>query len=302
MTSVISITEDFQPIWSADQAFTASFNLFKSKIPEISQLHDTQKSVITGVATDKMVKRMAMIDKALFIANRVRSYATVTRNLELLECVKFTRSYLIRAKDADVLSICDNIYAKASLNITNLGVYCVNPSQVAALQASIADFNDTLSKPRVSKIDAKNATLKLKLLFKEMMNILVQRLDLDIIVFKETNPDFYEKYHIAREIVSRGINTSAILAFAKDKTTTQPLQHVSFTFTPGNNGSNTMTSPNGHALINKKTAKKGRFRVTSMPAGAYTVAITKLGYKQQSITVYIIHNETTAINVELEKL
>ena len=304
--AVISTCDKFLSIWTTNPVFSATYSSFKILIPLIEQNRDAQIVEITGVTTDKNAKKTIMIDKALFVANRVQSYATVAGNNELLENVSYSSSDLKKARDTDVVGICDTIASKANANVAALATYGITAAVITDLQTAITAYSTMISKPRTTRSLTKNATENLAVLFKQFDDLLTKRLDLDIEVFKTSKPDFYSQYQTARIIVSTGGSTSSVLGGATEKETGEPIKNVNFVFTPDNNpqGLKAAVAANGNGQdeVSKKTAEKGKFRIPNLPEGTYLVKIHKLGYKEQTISVNVVSNETTVIEVELEKV
>ena len=52
----------------------------------------------------------------------------------------------------------------------------------------------------------------------------------------------------------------------------------------------------------KKTTEMGQLRIVNMLENTYTATVNKLGYKEQVITFNINSNETTRLNIEMEKV
>ncbi len=292
--------EKYQATWSTNAVFAASYNLWVAKIPLIEQNRDAQITEMTGVTTDTATKRQTMIEKALFIENRLQSLATVSGNAELLESVQYSASGLKKARIADAIGVCNVILSKASANAANLGIYGVTTAMVTDLQAAIAAYSGSLAKPKSAISQIKTATENLAALFKESYILLTKRLDLDIELFKTLKPDFYSQYKTARIIVDAGSGTNYVLGSVIVSGSGAPLKGVTFTFVAENNGlmkaaSNEMPKP-----LVKKSAAKGKFR-TSLTEGIYTVTVAKIGFKEQVIAVTVAKGETTRLNVELEK-
>lgn len=112
-----------------------------AKIPLIEQNRDAQLLETTGITTDKTTKRTSMTDKALFIINRMQSYANVVTNPELLESIKYSASDLKKKRDSDVIGICNIVIAKANANATALATYGVTAkAMITELQAAITAY------------------------------------------------------------------------------------------------------------------------------------------------------------------
>ncbi len=298
--SLSTTVDKYQPTWVANTVFTATYNLFKPKIALIEQNRDAQIINNTGITTDKNTKRAVMVDKALFIINRIQSYATVAANSDLLESTHYTPSDMSKARDTDIVGICDTIVAKATANLANLANYGITQVLITDLQTAITNYAATLAKPRTAKAQTKNATENLTQLFRDTTSLLTQRLDLDIEVFKTTKPDFYSQYWTSRVIIPTSVGTTAVKAEVTSKATGEPVKGVTFSFEPVTNGlAKAMASSNNSPIV-KKSAEKGQFRITNMPEGTYQVTVSKLGYKTQVLNVNVINGETTDLLVELE--
>ncbi|MFA6922680.1 MAG: carboxypeptidase regulatory-like domain-containing protein [Bacteroidales bacterium] len=286
---VRSTDERFQSSWTGNAPFAASHNAFVAIIPLIEQNRDAQIVENTGVTIDKTLKRDTMTDKALFIANRVKSYATVTGNNELLGNVKYTASDMKKARDTDVVGICDTIWAKANANVAALSTYGVTAAMLTDLQAAITAYVAVIPKPRATRTQTKNATENIEMFFKQADDILTKRLDVDIEVFRATKPDFYSQYKTARIILGSGNGLTSVIALALEKNSGIPMKGVNFTFKLDG------------MVVSKKTWIKGHFRLPNLPEGEYTLTVSKIGCKTQILTVDVVNNETTIVRVDMEK-
>ncbi|MFT3739162.1 MAG: PEGA domain-containing protein [Breznakibacter sp.] len=298
---VKGICEKYQSVWAANVVFAATYDLWVAKIPLIEQNRDVQTMETSGVTTDKKSKRAAMVEGVLFIAKRLQSYAHVAGDPEILESVRYSASDMKKARDTDVVGICNAVLTRANANVTALAAYGVTPALISESQAAITAYSATLSKPTAAKAQTKTATENLARLFKEADDLLVKRLDLDIELFKVTDPDFYSQYRTGRIIVSTGKSVAALLGSVTVAGSSETLKGVVFTFSPENGGASKTASVAGAGTLVKKSAQKGNFRILSMPEGAYMVTVKKVGYKDQVVTVYVANGETTSLKIEMER-
>ena len=293
--------ERYQTTWTTNAVFAATYYLWVAKLPLIEQNRDAQIIETTGVTTDKKGKRTVMTDKALFIGNRLQSYANVVGNTEILESVQYTATDMKKARDTDVIGICNAIVTKANANVTALATYGVTAALITDLQTAITAYSATLSKPTAAKAQTKTATENLAKLFKEADDLLVKRLDLDIELFKTSKPDFYSQYKTSRIVIATGGSATALLGSVIAAESGEPLKNVTFTFAPERNSMLKAASANTVDTLVKKSADKGNFRIATMPEGTYTVTVKKIGYKDQVVTVNVATGETTNLKIELVK-
>lgn len=293
---VKSICEKFQTVWTANSAFKATYDLFTEKITLIEQNRDIQIVNITGVTSDKAGKRQAMADKALYVANRLESFARVSSNAELLANIHFTSSTMERARDTDIVGICDLILEKAKLYKASLADYDVTEEDIKTLEESIATYTSVISKPQITKAQLKNATQNIAKGIKAADDLLSTRLDLDVEVFKTSKPDFYSQYHTARIVIPTGRQTVSLSVAVVDKDN-NPVQnvHALITNIPKSNKSKDIINE-----ISKKTGVKGLFRIINLVEGNYNVVFSKLGYVKQSQAFTVVNSETTKLRIVLQ--
>lgn len=298
---VKAVCEKHQATWVANAVFAATYNLWVAKIPLIEQNRDIQIIETTGITTDKKAKRALLTEKVLFVSNRIQSYANVNNNFELLDSVKYTTTDLSRARDTNVVGICNAVLSRATANATALVPFGVTAAMIAEIQTLITSYSATLAKPTATKSQTKTATENITKLIKEADDLLTKRLDLDIELFKVSKPDFYSQYKTGRIVISTGGNITALLGNVTVAGSGEPLKGVTFTFAPENNVMLKATSTAAVDTLVKKSAEKGNFRIPSMPEGSYTVKVRKVGYKDQVVTVNVANGETTTLKIEMEK-
>ncbi len=273
-----AIIDKYNSTWAANTVFANTYGLVTAKIPLIEQNRDAQMVTSKGITTDKNVKRSALTDKALFLVNRIQSYAKTTANNDLYESVHYNQSMFYKGRDTDIAGYCDTIIAKANANLTALATYGVTAALVTDLQTTLTAYAGYIAKPRSVKAQTKNATENLAVLFKDANDILTTRLDLDIEMFKTSKPDFYSQYHTARAIISTSGSATSVKGVVTDKASGEPIKNVTLTFTLASNSLAKSATSAATTEVVKKTAEKGRFRIPSLAEGPYIVTVHKLGY------------------------
>jgi hypothetical protein len=297
MYNVVKDTcETYQTTWSGNAIFANLYELWVAKIPQIEQNRDAQVLVTTGITTGKTDKRAKMTDKALFIINRLQSFGNATNNQELVESIQYSATVINKARDNDAVGICNTVLIKAGEFSGDLVTYGLTTDMLGDLEDAIVEYKTSIAKPKTAISQGKTATENLARLFKEADDLLTKRMDLDIELFKTSAPDFYSQYKTARIIISTGGGTTSVLGNVTMAENGEPVKGVTFTFTPENNRL-AATQP-----IVKKSAEKGNFRIASLPEGIYTVIVSKIGYKEQNLSITVANGETTNLKVEMEKI
>ena len=297
------IIDKYNSTWAANAVFAATYGVLIAKITAIEQNRDAQMATSKGVTADKNMKRDVLSEKALFIINRIQSYANVTGNNDLYASVHFPASTFVKCRDTDMVGIGNTIISKANANIAALTSYGVTAALVTDLQTALTTYSGYIAKPRTLKAQSKNATENLVVLFKESNETLTSRLDLDIEMFKTSKPDFYSQYWTARAVISTSGSATSVKGIVKEKESGLPLKNVNITFSPATNGLAKAASINGNngSELVKKSAQKGQFRIQNLGEGAYVVTVRKIGFKDLVININVVNGETTVLILELEK-
>lgn len=301
MYYVVRLTcEKYQASWASNSVFVATYSQWVAKIPLIEQNRDTQLLEISGITIDKRAKRASMTDKALYAINRMRSYATVESNPELRESLKYTATDLLKARDSDLIGICNIVATKAVANTTAIAEYGITAVMIGELQDAITAFTTMIAKPKSAKSQAKTGTENIARLLLEANELLNMRMDLDIEEFKTLNPEFYSQYKSARIVVSTRGRASAVLGRVASSVTGEPMKGVTFTFVPEPAQPVREAGLDKPRPVVKKSAAKGRFRVP-LRENTYRVTAEKLGYKRQVHIVTVVSGERTYLEVVMER-
>jgi len=125
-------------------------------------------------------------------------------------------------------------------------------------------------------------------------------MDLDIELFKASMPEFYSQYKTARIVIATGGGATSVLGNVTLAGSNEPVKGVSFTFTADTTGLMKAAMGETTKPIVKKSAAKGSFRI-NLPEGTYQVVVSKIGFKEQTLTITVARGETTNLKVELEK-
>ena len=293
-----STCEKFQSVWTANSAFKSTYDLFTSKITLIEQNRNIQITNITGITSDKAIKRAAMADKALYIANRIESFARVSENTELIANIHYTASDMHQARDTDIVGICELILSKANSNLDNLAGYDVTQEMLNDLEKAITAYTSVVTKPQTTKAILKNATQNIARYINEADKLLTTRLDLDIEVFKNTKSDFYSQYKTARIIINTGRQTTSLIVTVVDVNGI-PVPKASAIITKDISSSKSKDIINE---ISKKTGVKGVFHIINLAEDNYKVTVNKIGYAEKTQTFSIVNGETTKLKFILQSI
>jgi hypothetical protein len=274
--------------------------LFVTKIPLIEANRDAQIADTKSITEEKNSKLEVMQQKGLFICNRLMSYASATGNTELFDSVKILESELKRTTNVKAVGINNNILAKVTASATYLTPYSVVALTITDYKNAIMAYSAMLVKPKTVQGQTKNATQTLAQLYKEENNTLKTRLDLDIEVFKTSNPDFYSQYQTARVVQSRGSSKLSLIGMILTSSG-EPLKNATITIDPVIDLQRKGAEQAPIKSIVKKSSVNGRYKVSKLNEGHYNIIVTKPGFKKTVTSFIVVNCETLKLRIELEK-
>jgi hypothetical protein len=162
-----------------------------------------------GAADAKADALVQLGDLAYEVAGGVLSFAEKSGDLTLAGRVRFARSAITAGKGNLVVARCQGIVDAAAENLGSLGDHGVTQAKLTALKQRLKTFDGLRVIPRQVQGAAAAATRQLEQLFPEADRLLANRVDRLIWQFRESAPEFYEKYQVARAIVDAPTTSTA---------------------------------------------------------------------------------------------
>lgn len=202
--TVLQFLANNTAIWSMLLAFADAVTLLTNKVAELQAQVAIQSAHIVGYATAKKGKKKTLISKLLVVTGALEAYAAVIHDEVLLNFADYTQSDLKKLADNMLTQTANNIVAKANSLLPALASYGIDVALLTDLQTTVTDYATFVESPRLARIAKKTATGNIKTLIKEIDAILKTVLDMLIVQFKVTAPDFFTGYKSARIIVDLG--------------------------------------------------------------------------------------------------
>jgi len=272
--------------------YSANATVLENNIIQIQAAAELQEFDKTGIADKKKQLRASLIAQAEDFSLKLVAYATNIGNMILLKEVKYSKSELNRAADADLKNMTQCIYDRAHEHIASLDAYSITDGMLTTLLATINSFNEAIPTVREGATTKKLYTTQLENLYKATDDA-IDSIDRIVEIVRLSQPDFYTGYQNSRLVINTAGGSVALKGVVADATSLEPLKGVTITITPSN-------GTEGETIV-KRTAEKGGFMVKSIPEGTYNVTITKNGYKDQVVTVAVTDGEMSDLNIELAK-
>ena len=203
-----------QTLIGANPTIVATIVALDEAADELSDLitsintHLKVQSSPSGAADAKADALIKLGDTAFEVAGGVLSFAEKNGDLTLAARVRFSRSVITTGKSNLVVARCQGIVDAATENLASLGNFGVTQAKLTTLKQRLKTYDGLRVMPRQAQGAAAAATRQLEQLFPETDRLLANRMDRRVWQFRESEPEFYEKYQVARTVVN-GATTGA---------------------------------------------------------------------------------------------
>jgi hypothetical protein len=280
-------------------SYAGFFTAVTTGITQIQSIREQQEFDKTGIAVNKTQLKTNLIALSIDVSRKVVAYATIVNNAVLLKEVKYTESELKKSADTILKDRCQVIYDRANANLAALATYGVTAAILTNLLNALNSYNTSIPKPRLGIADKKLATEQLAILLKSVDDNLA-KIDALVEIVRVTQANFYSEYKNARKVVETGVGSLSVKGKITDSVSGVGLKGATITFT-ADAGTKTTKAGSDLATKVKKSADMGGFNIKSLSEGSYNVTISKPGYKDAVVTVYVTNGELSVVDVQLEK-
>lgn len=262
---IIQLCDESPAIIALVVAFQNALTALKAKVAEIEETAELNSLSLTGITADKVNLKLILCQLAADLAGMIYAYASETANQTLKQEVNFSLTKLQKTRDSETALVCQAIHDRAFELKDVLENYGVTVEMLTALQTAINDYAAALPKPRTAIGKRKTRKEIIKQLFKELDEILNERMDALMGKFRTTHPEFYQTYFNLREIVDPSTTTTTLKGTITDSATATPIKNATITVV--------------ELSKTAQTDSAGEYSIKPIEHGKYTVKIEKEGYQ-----------------------
>lgn len=200
--TVLSFLDANAEKWSSIPKVGEFKNEFSDVAAQIEQSQEAQQGAQVFVGKNKKQLKSTIALKADILNDCLEALALVTGNEKLGNKMAASYSDLNRLRNTDFIPAIKAIIEAAEKHGEVLqNDYGVTAEQVEGLKADFNHFLDVNGQPRAYKIASVQATKSLEQLFTDAADILENKLDKVMSIFKRRDVNFYNGYMAARVVV-----------------------------------------------------------------------------------------------------
>lgn len=199
--TVVSFLDSSSALWSSILKVGEFKNQFTDVVVQIDTAQYAQKQAQVFLGKNKTQLKSVVAQKSDILNDSLEALAVVTGDKKLENKMSTTFSELFKMRNADFIPAVKIIIDAAEAHLEVLSDYGVTTEQVEDLKTDFDGFLEIYGQPRAFRVASVQATKDLELLFTEANDILENKLDKVMSIFKRRDPGFFNGYQAARIIV-----------------------------------------------------------------------------------------------------
>lgn len=200
-SAVVTFLDSNSALWSSIVKVGEFKNQFTDVVVQIDDAQYAQKQAQVFLGTNKTQVKSVVAQKADILNDSLEAFALVTGNNKLENKMAASYSELLRLRNADFIPAVKTIIRAAEAHLEAITEYGVTSEQIEDLKTDFDGFLQINGQPRAFRVASVQATKDLELLFDEAKDILENKLDKVMSIYKRRDPGFYNGYQAARVIV-----------------------------------------------------------------------------------------------------
>jgi hypothetical protein len=281
--AVLFVLNSFKSVWLANAIVSAAVNNIIAYISTLNLADQVKLAGTKGTTQNKELARSSLITLTLNHLAAGKAYAVVNNLVLLKEACSITRSELNHTKEADLESMCQNIYDAIQPYIADLTAYGATTASFATFNTAINNYHSLLGSTQSQRSAANVASLDINTQVSNITGLLDDTLDSLMIQFSTTNVSFYEQYSKARRIQNIGVRHLVLITGIISDVTKQALEGA-YVY---------VVNMDNHKKI---TLANGKYKFVRLATGTYTVEVILSGYITQSKTLTVDTPQTVTVD------
>jgi len=187
-------------IWSAIPKIVAIKNNIDEIISRISIKSDDIAAMM-GISERKEALKGIIAMKGSRLAGTLEAFAYEQGDNDMIKKVSASRTDIHRMSDEELGPFVKLLTETATTHMTALADYGITQEVITELQTSLDEYSALIGKPRIVLNSKYVALDAIDELVDEGNKLLNNQLDKIMLMFRESDPDFYNGYKRARVIV-----------------------------------------------------------------------------------------------------
>ena len=191
-------------------AFEQTCQEAKQLLADIDNLNTRRSVKLDGVTVKKRQQRDELVQQALAISSVISGYAVRQKDKGLAEGMRFSTSELRYAAELRLVDYCTSILNKATELGAELAPYGIGEEMLNQFRTQLTAFSTTQLQPRNRLAERKDSRQQVTEKLKELGELFTRRIDAMMLLFQQSQREFYGQYIAKRTVVNPGHRSTRI--------------------------------------------------------------------------------------------
>lgn len=191
-----------QALFAGLEELTATHLKLKGLLEKINDYRQVQEVDQSGLTESKAILRDSLTALTLKCISALKAFGVAAHDEILLKKVSYNKSKLGKQKDPVFADVAHLVLTEAQGRVAELSKFFVTGEDLAEMQRLETEFRASIPRKRMADNVSKVSTQNIANLFDAADQLLKEELDLLMLPFEFTQPDFYRTYKNARMIVN----------------------------------------------------------------------------------------------------
>jgi hypothetical protein len=202
--ATVKILFDFEDVWKSSAAFDATVKRLQAYLETITNIRKTIETKTTGITAQKKEVKASLIALLVEFSSALIVFFSQNEDTVMLHKVTYTKSIFLKMREGKLVTVANELVKIASDNLAALADYKIDKEKIENIRSQTTLLSELSATPRLSIIKIKTAHTDLSSVFKASIKLLSNELDLLMVAYAKTHPDFYNQYTNARITVQYG--------------------------------------------------------------------------------------------------
>ena len=195
------VLTNYSVLFASMGELVAAHLRLKEGIESVSAFRLVQEADNSGLTLAKADIRIRLFNRIMQFSAALMAYATSVKNTILKTKANYSKTLLMRSSDPVLFDIGVLLLDLARPLRNELAVFFVSEAEFSDLENLLNDFKVAIPQKRVALNVSKVSTGNINEQFNVMDQLLKEEIDILMLPFQFTQPDFYNAYKNARLII-----------------------------------------------------------------------------------------------------
>jgi hypothetical protein len=190
------------PVWSTIPRIVTYKNDLDEIILHLGEKTGQSKEGVSVTGKKEKLKQQTA-EKVSVVSGILTAFAHEQDDMDMATKVKLSKSEILKMREVDIDAYIKSIISIAKENLLELADFGLSEALLTEIESLVDEFNGLIGKPRTLLNKKYQSLGEVEQLINEGNQLLKNKLDKLMLMFRESNPTYYDGYQRARVIVDR---------------------------------------------------------------------------------------------------